>query len=365
MWRLFFYTLVIFLCRDAFANADQADDNTKLKEAYSHYLKGDLVLSIKLYTEVIKNNSLNREAYAGRGISLLTHGRYDESISDLTKSLDLGLSDHLCYYNRGLAFQHKDEYKKAIEDYTKCLEIKKDFFWAIVNRGAAYHQNGQDDKALRDLLEAKKINENVDELLCLLGDVYLKYKNYNESLCYYLKSLAITSDKPYVLVRISEVKRILGSDEGSINDLLEAVSKNNDYLNFVMDRALLYASLKKYELSERIFGELIRKFPKNPTLYAEMGSIYYKTKKYQKAIDNYSKALDLNPESINILVNRAESYFNINKMEKCIADCSQCIEKNKLNAKVYEIRGAAYDKMGNKTQAVDDFATAKLLKSSK
>lgn len=365
MWKLFFYALVVFLCRDAFANVVQSDDNAKLKEAYSLYLKGDLVLSIKLYSEVIKDNSLNREAYAGRGIALLTHGRYDESIADLTKSLDLGSSDHLCYYNRGLAFQHKDEYKKAIEDYTKCLEIKKDFFWAIVNRGAAYHQNEQNDKALCDLLEAKKINENVDELLCLLGDVYFKNKKYNESLGYYSKAMTITGDKPYVLVRISEVKRILGKDDDSINDLLEAVSENNDYLNSVMDRALVYASFEKYELSERIFNELIRKFPKNPTLYSEVGSIYYKTKKYQKAIDNYSKALDLNPGGISVLINRAESYFNINKMDRCISDCSLYIEKNKLNVKAYEIRGAAYDKVGNKKQAIDDLATAILLKNSR
>lgn len=64
------------------------------------------------------------EAYVNRGAAWIGRKRYAEGLSDLNRSLELGVSEpEKAYYNRALAHEGLDDPKSAYFDYQKALEL--------------------------------------------------------------------------------------------------------------------------------------------------------------------------------------------------------------------------------------------------
>ncbi|MBS0488939.1 tetratricopeptide repeat protein [Phenylobacterium sp.] len=68
------------------------------------------------------------EAYVNRGAASIGRKRYAEGLSDINRSLELGVSEpEKAYYNRALAHEGLDDPKSAYFDYQKALEIAPDW----------------------------------------------------------------------------------------------------------------------------------------------------------------------------------------------------------------------------------------------
>jgi tetratricopeptide (TPR) repeat protein len=68
------------------------------------------------------------EAYVNRGAASIGQKRYADSLTDINKGLELGLSDPAkAYYNRALAYEGMEDAKSAYFDYQKAVEIKPDW----------------------------------------------------------------------------------------------------------------------------------------------------------------------------------------------------------------------------------------------
>ena len=68
------------------------------------------------------------EIYINRGAASIGQHRYAEGMSDLNKSLALGVDEPAkAYYNRALAYEGLDDAKSAYFDYQKALELSPDW----------------------------------------------------------------------------------------------------------------------------------------------------------------------------------------------------------------------------------------------
>ena len=68
------------------------------------------------------------EIYVNRGAAMIGMRRYQEGLSDLNKSLELGVEEaEKAYYNRALAYEGLDALKAAYFDYQKALELKPEW----------------------------------------------------------------------------------------------------------------------------------------------------------------------------------------------------------------------------------------------
>lgn len=68
------------------------------------------------------------EAYVNRGAAAIGQRRYAESLPDLNRALELGVSEPAkAYYNRALAHEGMDDLKSAYLDYRKAEEIQPEW----------------------------------------------------------------------------------------------------------------------------------------------------------------------------------------------------------------------------------------------
>lgn len=63
------------------------------------------------------------KAYCDLGLALFNKGKYEESIENLNKAIELDSNCINAYVHRGGAYIKKSQYEKAIEDYSKAIAV--------------------------------------------------------------------------------------------------------------------------------------------------------------------------------------------------------------------------------------------------
>src|SRR5438094_203338 len=79
---------------------------------------------IRDYTDTIKRNPKDSEAYRLRGYAEYQHEDWDRAIADYTGAIELDPESGVAYWNRGLASAEKKEYGAALKDIQKASELQ-------------------------------------------------------------------------------------------------------------------------------------------------------------------------------------------------------------------------------------------------
>ena len=98
-----------------------------------------------------------REAYQ-KGISCLDKRDYDAAITAFTETIRLDPRDAQAYEMRGEAFIEKGDKEQAIADFTEAIRLNPKSAEAYYNRGLAYQRKGEKAKAEEDFAKAKKLD---------------------------------------------------------------------------------------------------------------------------------------------------------------------------------------------------------------
>ncbi|MDR1451993.1 MAG: tetratricopeptide repeat protein [Helicobacteraceae bacterium] len=80
-------------------------------------------------------------------------------IVDWTQAIKFDLKDAEAYYKRGLANERLGDYDKALADYTRAIKLDPSLSAAYAGRGCAYRTLGDRGKALADYTWAIKLDK--------------------------------------------------------------------------------------------------------------------------------------------------------------------------------------------------------------
>ena len=95
------------------------------RKGVSYYDNGLYGKAIECFSESIKLNSDNPNAYFGRGDAYFATYRLEEAISDYTKVISYYPNSPSVYYWRGRSYNAAREFEKAISDYDKAIDHYK------------------------------------------------------------------------------------------------------------------------------------------------------------------------------------------------------------------------------------------------
>ena len=119
-------------------------------------LKGELDNAIKDYTELLRLDS-RAYAYGNRANAWYAKGDYEKSITDYNEAIRME-PNALRYHNRGGALSLTQEYDKAIADYTEAIRLDPKYVSAFSRRGVAWSEKKEYDKAIADYTEAIRLD---------------------------------------------------------------------------------------------------------------------------------------------------------------------------------------------------------------
>lgn len=121
--------------------------------------------AMKDYSEAIRRNPDDSEAYFGRGFTYSLKGQHVEAIQDYTRCIELAPGNFNAYGNRGTEQYRLGHAGAALEDFNKAIELKPDYSLAFENRAWAYYSLKEYDRAWADVKACRDLGQTPDPSL--------------------------------------------------------------------------------------------------------------------------------------------------------------------------------------------------------
>src|SRR5262245_65930704 len=76
--------------------------------------------------------------------------RYEESLADFTRAIELDENDAWALAQRGDTHCLMKRYEESLADFTRAIELDETYAWAIASRGVTYRLMERYEEALAD-----------------------------------------------------------------------------------------------------------------------------------------------------------------------------------------------------------------------
>ncbi|RIB05833.1 hypothetical protein C2G38_2047289 [Gigaspora rosea] len=182
-------------------------------------------------------------------------GKYEESLIDLTKSLEIEANNANALRYRGATYLAMDRYEESLADLNKSLEIEPDNVFALKYRGATYRMLRRYEESLADLNKALGIEPIDGFALRYRGDIYRLMDKFKESLKDLNKSLEIEPDNAITLNFRGITYYRMGRYEKSISDLNKSLKIEPNDAFALKVRGDTYRMMCRYEESLADFNQ--------------------------------------------------------------------------------------------------------------
>lgn len=160
-------------------NAQDAD--AFYNRAYTHHSLGNYEAAVADYSQAIKLNSQFAYAYGNRCYAHYLMKNYGAAIEDCSKAVELQPNFADFYIYRANAQDELGNYQAALADYSDAIRLNPDNANVYYNRGLAYNRLGDDKKALADYTESIRLNGESAEAFYNRGVTHLKLGNSEQA----------------------------------------------------------------------------------------------------------------------------------------------------------------------------------------
>jgi tetratricopeptide (TPR) repeat protein len=325
--------------------------------AYKKAEDGDLAGAIADYTEVIKINPKNANAYNNRGNA---RSKYNKPRPISSKPINAGDTAGTTVGN----LPEVGDPAGAIEDYTKAISINPKDALFYQNRAIAYERLRKYKEAIADYSQAILISPNNPDLYFGRGYVYsLLYDTSNSRRDYQsgeAKMKPTTSSEYAARGWIRNYK--LQEYSGAISDYTKAIELNPGNGELYARRASIYVEIKKDQLAIADYTKAILLSNEDDVRnnYFERGQIYYRLDDYQKAIADFNRAYSASDECISgyaadICQNRGIAKLESGDIRGALVDFERLIKQGYTSPETYYYRGLAKQNLGNQEGAKQDY----------
>jgi tetratricopeptide (TPR) repeat protein len=331
------------------------------------------------YTQAIKLESDNADAYRLRGWVYSNKGDYDQAMTDYKQALRLNPDDAWAYNNRGIAYDAKGDSDKAIADYTQAIKLDPNFPSPYHNRGGQYFNKKDYDRAIADYAQAIRIDPDYAPSKKMLpiaynsrGVDYANKEDYDRAIADYTQAINLEpsasryNSRGNAYYNKKDYDRAIADYEAALrNDPNHANAKTWLAYAYYNRGLAYYNNNKDYDRAIADYTQAIRLKSDYVDAYNNRGVAYANKKDYDKAIEDYTQAIRLNPDfarAKNNLVsayhNRGLAYYNQKDYDRAIADYTQAIRLDPDDAVAYYNRGNAYYVKKDYNRAITDYEAA-------
>jgi len=306
-----------------------------LDRAQSTAKKENYNLALSDYDDIIFRFPNRALPYFEKGVILKNIKKYDEAIINFLKAREINPNKESYLTGIKEIAQRKEkqatqyaknkDFSNAIPMYEEAISYYPEFTQAYFKLGYSFFTLRDYENAKKTLFANLEIDPNQPQSLKLLGDIYQREKEYEESITYYQKAIKLDSNFYRAHYNL-------------------AVS-----LDYKGDYAAAKKSLEK----------TIEIKPKYYRAHETLGIINKKTADYTAAIENFLETIDLTRKSYIANYSLAEIYIIKEKYTIAKNYAKEALSIKKNCAPAFYYLGIAEKNLGNIAAAKDAFESAK------
>lgn len=270
--------------------------------------------------------------------------------------------DASLYNERARLYLQFKQFEDAINDSKRSLRMDTANAAFYLTEADIFFAANETRNA-KDVLEntIKKFPENTDALL-KLGELYYFVKQYENAFAKINQALKLNENlsKGYYLK--GSIYKEIGDTAKAVSSLETAIEQDNKNYGAFLDLGLIYAA-KKNALAFEYYNNALAINPtSSEALYAkakllqDMGQI-------KEAVVIYNQILKTDPVHVFSMYNLGAIELGINKNpQKALDYFTQAINTNPKYAEAYFARGACYQELKDKDNAMADYGMCLQLK---
>ncbi|RIB08964.1 hypothetical protein C2G38_2269334 [Gigaspora rosea] len=277
-------------------------------------------------------------------------GRYEESLADLNKSLEIDPNNTVVLNCRGLIYLKMCRYEESLANLNKTLEIDPNHGTALNNRGLTYQKMGRYEESLTDLNKSLEIDPNDVSTLCNRGLTYKKMGKYKKSLADFNKSLEIDPNNALALNNRGLTYPNTCRYEESLIDLNKSLEINPNNGTILNNRAISYQMMGRYEESLADLNKSLEINPNSALASTNRGEIYRKMGRHKEALSDLNKSFGIKAN------NTTENYLSLESVQTFKIHYEYQLNRFNVDNYGIEIYGMTYDSFDKEYLMVFEYA---------
>jgi tetratricopeptide (TPR) repeat protein len=305
------------------------------------------------------------EIYNLRGVAFSLLRQFPEAESSLRKSISYNPQNGVALSNLSTVYVQLGRLDDALAVSGQALKISDRFLDAHRHRSVIYRRKNQFD------LERKEI-EAYNQCRALTAKDHLNLANLCRSK-YMFSLISQKAPSAKKQIALGVIHKQFNNFSESEKCHLAAIKLDGKLVEAHWSYGLLLMAQHKYTEAIREFTQAISLDSTYAMPYYDRAESYALSKKYSEAIADYSKVLEMKQRNSNldldVYFSRAACHGRLKEFAEGIKDLNKVLTfkiSPNLHAEVLSNRGALYEGLGNKTQALKDYEAAmELAPSSK
>jgi tetratricopeptide (TPR) repeat protein len=248
----------------------------------------------------------NREALQLRAALLMSQQRFDDAANTLRELLKRDDNDprvHLALAEVLVNIEGK--FDESMQEVTRSIELDPKSAAAYIFRARMNTSQDNLDAALSDLDEALKIDENDIAALLFRAEIYLARDNFKAAREDIDKSLRVRPNLVLGIMMRSRVNAAEERYEEAIADMESLVEHDPQNVDFRLQLASYYNAAERPRKAVKLLTALIDEDQDNWRALRARGDALLSFGQHADAVSDYNKALELNKEDSGLLNNLA------------------------------------------------------------
>lgn len=266
------------------------------------------------------------------------------------------------YNERARIYMQFRQFEDAINDSKRSLRMDSTNSAYYLTEADIFFAANETRNA-KDVLEkvVKKFPENTDGLL-KLGELYYFVKQYENAFIKINQALKINENLAKAYYLKGSIYKEMGDTTKAVSSLETAIEQDNKNFGAFLDLGLIYAA-KRNALAFEYYNNALAINPvSTEALYAK-AKLYQDQGKIKEAVEIYNQILKADASNVFTMYNLGAIEFGINKNPlKAIDYFTSAINTNPKYAEAYFARGACYQELKDKSNAMADYNMALQLK---
>lgn len=265
------------------------------------------------------------------------------------------------YLKRGTYHYHNKKYEETIVDVSRAIQLEPELVDAYIVRGNSYYRINSYEQAVADFSRVIHLQPNNYLAYYLRGDIYSSWLGKHAlGISDFDNAIALKSDFEQAYAHRGSTYRLLGNYDQSIKDLEQAIRIDPSNMNAWYWLGLTYSKIEENEKAVHCFNEAVRVEPEYINAFFCRGIEFYRIGNFHKAIKDLSRIVENYPyydikRFSSAYTYRGLAYCKIGEYIKAIADFSNVIRLQPNNPESYYFRGEAYLCIGKKQEAIIDY----------
>ena len=315
------------------------------------------------FNKAIRLDPMNATTYRVIGDGYALASEFSQAITHYQKALELAPDDVetrknlvISYTNHGVTLRNNGEWDAAIRAYRNALELqptyqiaKANLIDALSKKANTQRQSGHTDDAIKTYLELQKLNPDDTTIASLLGELYLKARNYPSAISAFqqVHTEQPTNEQAQRNLRAAyqqyaQTLRNQKNYSASATQLQKAVDLFPNDINLRLSLSQAYQHIGKYEQAKSELEQVLAKDPNNKNAKTELvniqirrGNALMNRKKYAEAVAIF-ESIPASEKTLDMHNTIGYLYLMQGKHLKALATFETVLSKQSKNAVAYQ-----------------------------